>query len=90
MTLGLRCRGLEAKDRPGEGEPCGIHTASCCAGLKMGENLAGNKGHDFHPFLPALEIKQNTVFANRFLLRSEKVLIPSGGFSFELFLPWRF
>lgn len=90
MTFGLHCRGQEAKDRLDEGEPCGIHTASFCAGLKMGENLAGYIGHDFHPFLPALKIKQNTVFANRFLLRSEKVLIPSGGFSFELFLSWRF
>lgn len=91
MTFSLHCGGLEAEDRPDEGgRALWVHTALFCAGLKMGKNLAGYKGHDFHPFLPALEIKQNTVFADRFLLRSKKVLIPSGGFSFELFLPWRF
>lgn len=80
--------GLGPTDRRAAAEPHSAHTDAFSTCSKAGEDLAKYKGHCFPHFQPALEIKRETVLADRFVPRGKKkVSIPSGGVSFELFFP---
>lgn len=64
--------GLGPTDRRAAAEPHSAHTDTFSTCSKAGEDLAKYKGHCFPHFQPALEIKRETVLADRFVPRGKK------------------